>query len=315
MLRAQFKKRHLLEIKSLTREEIETIIETARSMREVLTRPVKKVPALRGKTVVNLFFEPSTRTRTSFELAAKALSADTVNFTAQTSSVVKGETLLDTVRNIEAMNADIIVIRHSAEGAPHFLASRVKSSIVNAGDGAHEHPTQALLDLLTLLDHKKRVEGLLIAIVGDILHSRVARSGIHCWKKMGAHVRVIGPPTLMPRYIEELGVEVYSDLKKGLKDVDVVYTLRIQLERQKGSFFPDLAEYSSIYAITPETIKFARKDAVVMHPGPVNRDVELFAEVADSKRSLILNQVTNGVAVRMAVLYLVAGGESGESTS
>lgn len=310
-----FKRKHLLDIESLKRGEIEAVVDTAYSMKEILSRPIKKVPTLRGKTVVNLFFEPSTRTRTSFELAAKALSADTVNFSAQSSSVVKGETLLDTVRNIEAMNADILVIRHSAEGAPHFIANRTKASVVNAGDGAHEHPTQALLDLFTIFDVKGRVEGLCVSIIGDILHSRVARSNIHCLQKMGAYVKVCGPPSLIPRFVENMGVEVEYTLENALKDVDVVYMLRIQRERQRGSYFPSLEEYSEFYGMRLETLKCLKRSAIIMHPGPVNRGVELFPEVADGARSVILQQVTNGIAVRMAILYLLLGGKEIETTS
>lgn len=307
-------KKDLLEIQELNSDDIKLIIDTADSFKEVTGRDIKKVPTLRGKTVVNLFYEPSTRTRTSFELAAKRLSADVINIAVSTSSVVKGETLLDTARNIEAMRSDIIVIRHSAAGAPYILAKGLKSSVINAGDGCHEHPTQALLDIFTIREKKGTIEGLTVAIVGDITHSRVARSNIHGLTKMGAKVRVIGPATLIPLEVEKLGVKVYYNLNEGIKDADVIIMLRVQLERQGKSYFPDIREYSMQYCLTKERLKFAKEDAIVMHPGPVNWGVEISPELSEDKATVILEQVTNGVAVRMAVMYLLSGGKF-ESTN
>ena len=301
-------KKDLLEIQELRSEDIKLIIDTAESFKEVTGRDIKKVPTLRGKTVVNLFYEPSTRTRTSFELAAKRLSADVINIAVSTSSVVKGETLLDTARNIEAMRSDIIVIRHSAAGAPYILAKGLKSSVINAGDGCHEHPTQALLDMFTIREKKGRLDSLTVAIVGDITHSRVARSNIHGLTKMGAKVRVIGPATLIPLEVEKLGVKVYYNLNEGIKDADVIIMLRVQLERQGKTYFPDIREYSMQYCLTKERLKFAKDDAIVMHPGPVNWGVEIAPELSEDKATVILEQVTNGVAVRMAVMYLLSGG-------
>jgi aspartate carbamoyltransferase catalytic subunit len=303
------KRKDLLGIQDLSVEEVTLVLETAESFKEVSGRDIKKVPTLRGKTVVNLFFEPSTRTRTSFELAAKRLSADVINFAVSASSVSKGETLLDTARNIEAMQADFIVLRHPMAGTPNILAKLLRASIVNAGDGEHEHPTQALLDLYTLREKKREFKGLRLAIVGDIAHSRVARSNIYAFTKMGAEVRVIGPPTMMPLEVERLGVKVFYDLDEGLRGVDVIMMLRLQLERQGIALFPSLREYSRLYCLTPERVKLAAPDALVMHPGPINRGVEIAPEVADSVSSVILDQVTNGVAVRMAVLYLLSGGK------
>ena len=303
-------KKDLLEIQELNSDDIRLIIDTADSFKEVTGRDIKKVPTLRGKTVVNLFYEPSTRTRTSFELAAKRLSADVLNIAVSTSSVVKGETLLDTARNIEAMRADIIVIRHSAAGAPYILAKGLKSSVINAGDGCHEHPTQALLDMFTIREKKGRIEGLTIAIVGDITHSRVARSNIYGLTKMGAKVRVIGPATLIPLEIERLGAEVYYNLDEGIKDADVIIMLRVQLERQGKTYFPDIREYSMQYCLTKERLKSTKDDAIVMHPGPVNWGVEISPELSEDKSTVILEQVTNGVAVRMAVMYLLSGEKS-----
>ena len=297
----------LLGLRELPAEEIRLILQTAASFREVSLRPIKKVPALRGKTVVNLFVEPSTRTRTSFELAAKRLSADIVNITASTSSISKGETLLDTIRNIEAMKIDVVVIRHPSAGAAHLLARQVEASVINAGDGAHEHPTQALLDLFTIQEQKGRIEGLRVLIVGDIAHSRVARSNIWGLTKLGAHVTVCGPPTLLPVGIEQLGVAVTWDLDAALREADVVMLLRIQHERQEAELVPSLCEYRRYFGINAQRMSRAKPDVMIMHPGPVNRGVELDADVADGSSSVILNQVTNGVAVRMAVLYLVAG--------
>lgn len=301
------KHKDLVGIASLAPEEIGQILDTAESFKEVSGRDIKKVPALRGKTVVNLFFEPSTRTRTSFELAAKRLSADVINFSPSSSSVVKGETLLDTARNIEAMQADLIVLRHPAAGAAETLARGVKSSVINAGDGWHEHPTQALLDLFTLREKKLEFRGLTVAIVGDLAHSRVARSNIYALTKLGAKVRAVGPPTMIPACLERLGATVYHRMEEGLRGVDVIMMLRLQLERQGRALFPSIREYSRLYALTPERVKLASPDVLIMHPGPINRGVEIAPEVADSFASVILDQVANGVAVRMAVLYLLAG--------
>jgi aspartate carbamoyltransferase catalytic subunit len=291
----------------LSVDEITLVLETADSFKEVTGREIKKVPALRGKTVVNLFFEPSTRTRTSFELAAKRLSADVINFSPSSSSVVKGETLLDTARNIEAMQADIIVLRHSSAGAAETLARGVKSSVINAGDGWHEHPTQALLDLYTIRERGLGFEGLRVAIVGDVSHSRVARSNIYALTKLGAAVRLIGPPTMMPWGVEKLGVKVYSNMDEGLRGVNVIMMLRLQLERQGRALFPTIREYARLYGLTAERVKLADPGAIVMHPGPINRGVEIAPDVADSLSSVILDQVANGVAVRMGILYLMSG--------
>lgn len=301
------KQKDLLSLATLTAEDIRLILETADSFKEVTGREIKKVPALRGKTVVNLFFEPSTRTRTSFELAAKRLSADVINFSPSSSSVVKGETLLDTARNIEAMQADMIVLRHPVAGAADTLARAVKSSVINAGDGWHEHPTQALLDLYTIRERGLNFQGLRVAIVGDIAHSRVARSNIYALTKLGADVRVIGPPTMMPLGINRLGVKVAYDLDEGLRGIQVIMMLRLQLERQGKALFPTIREYSSLYGLTSDRVKLADMGAIVMHPGPINRGIEIAPEVADSLSSVILDQVANGVAVRMAVLYLMSG--------
>ncbi len=299
----------VLGMKDLSVDEIELILETAESFMEVSTREIKKVPTLRGKTVINLFFEPSTRTRTSFEIAAKRLSADAVNISSTTSSAVKGETLIDTAKNLEAMNPDIIVIRHSASGAPHMLAGLVRQSIINAGDGAHEHPTQALLDMLTIRQKKGRIAGLKVAIVGDIAHSRVARSNIHGLTRMGAQVTVAGPSVMMPRDIGRMGVTVCHQMKEALKGADIVMMLRIQQERQEISLFPSLREYANYFCLNRETLKLAKEDVLVMHPGPINRGVEIAPDIADGPSSVILDQVANGVAVRMALLYLLAGGK------
>ncbi|HOJ51852.1 MAG TPA: aspartate carbamoyltransferase catalytic subunit [Syntrophales bacterium] len=299
----------ILGTKDLSVEEIELILQTAESFIEVSTREIKKVPTLRGKLIINLFFEASTRTRTSFEIAGKRLGADTINIAASTSSVVKGETLIDTALNLEAMNPDIIVIRHSAAGAPHLLAKRLKASIINAGDGAHEHPTQALLDLMTMRERKGKIGGLKVAIVGDIAHSRVARSNIYALKKLGAHVVVGGPATMLPRgFAQIMGIPVYTTMEEAVRDADVIMMLRIQLEREKQNIFPSLREYAQRFCLTEEKVKLAKEDVLIMHPGPINRGVEISPEVADGPYSVILNQVTNGVAVRMALLYLLAGG-------
>ncbi|MEW6246101.1 MAG: aspartate carbamoyltransferase catalytic subunit [Nitrospirota bacterium] len=301
------KRKDLLSLATLSVDEIMLILETADSFKEVTGREIKKVPALRGKTVVNLFFEPSTRTRTSFELAAKRLSADVINFSPSASSVVKGETLLDTARNIEAMQADIIVLRHQAAGAAETLARSVKSSVINAGDGWHEHPTQALLDLYTIRERKLPFKGLRVAIVGDVTHSRVARSNIYALTKLGAEVRVVGPPTMLPPAVDRMGARVYYNLEEALRGVQVIMMLRLQLERQGRALFPTIREYSRLYGLTAERVKLAEPGAIVMHPGPINRGVEIAPEVADSLSSVILDQVANGVAVRMGILYLMSG--------
>lgn len=304
-----FKSGHLLGLEYVDREDIELILKTTKSFREILERPIKKVPTLQGKTVVNLFFEPSTRTRISFELAEKRLSADSVNFSTSTSSVKKGETLLDTARNIEAMKIDMVVIRHQSPGAAHFLAQKLDANIINAGDGAHEHPTQGLLDMVTIAEHHESYKGLRVGIVGDISHSRVALSNIHGLLKMDARVTVCGPATLIPREIEKLGVDICYNIDELIGNVDVLNILRIQLERQDSGFFPSLREYHNYFGITRERLEKASKPITIMHPGPINRGVEIASDVADSEHSVILNQVTNGVAVRMAILYLLAGGE------
>ena len=298
----------LLGISELTPEEITLILDTADVMTEIASRPIKKVPALRGKTVVNLFFEPSTRTRTSFEIAEKRLSADTLNIAIATSSVVKGETLADTALNLEAMRPDMIVLRHSSSGACHLLSRICKSAIVNAGDGMHEHPTQALLDAFTIRERKRQLKGLKVAIIGDLLHSRVLRSNILLLTKMGADVWVCGPPTLMPADIRRFGVTATSSVDAAVKDADVIMLLRIQLERMEGAFFPSLREYFNVFGMTEARLTLARPDVMIMHPGPMNRGVEIDSRVADGPHSVIRDQVTNGVAVRMAVLYLLAGG-------
>ena len=302
-----WKHKHLLGLENLSRQDIELVLQTAQSFKEVSSRDIKKVPALRGKTVVTLFFEPSTRTRISFELAAKRLSADTLNIAVNVSSTSKGETLLDTARNIEAMNVDAMVVRHSSSGSVFLLAEGLKCSVVNAGDGCREHPTQALLDMFTMQEKFGRIEGLKVGIVGDILHSRVARSNIWGLTKLGAKVTVCGPATLMPRGIEALGVDVCYDLKKVLKRSDAVIALRLQKERQQDKFLPSVREYSRLFGINQAKLDEGNDHLIVMHPGPTNRGVELSADVADGKQSVILDQVTNGVAVRMAVLYLVLG--------
>lgn len=299
------KTRHLLGLDGMPREDIQLILETAVSFREVLDRPIKKVPPLQGKTIANLFFESSTRTRLSFELAERRLSADVLAFQAAGSSVAKGETLKDTARNIEAMKIDMVVLRHAAAGAPHYLSTVIDSSVINAGDGGHEHPTQALLDLFTLRERFKKLQGLHVCIIGDIAHSRVARSNIHGLKTMGAKVSVCGPATLIPRGVEKLGVEVYHHIDDVLPHVDALNILRIQLERDAGRLFPSIREYHNYYGITRQRLDKAGRDVVIMHPGPINRDVEISADVADSPNSVILQQVLNGVAVRMAVLYLL----------
>ena len=300
-------RKHLLGLEGMTAGEITLILDTAASFKEISERPVKKVPALRGKTVVNLFFEASTRTRASFELAEKRLSADTVNISKSGSSVVKGESLRDTAENLQAMKIDVIVIRHAAAGAPHFLASLLEASVVNAGDGAHEHPTQGLLDIFTLREKLGELGGKRVVIIGDIAHSRVARSNIFGLVTLGAEVTVCGPPTMIPPRIEELGVSVETNVDRAIDGADAVNVLRIQLERQKVNLFPSLTEYATVYGINRERLSSMKPDCIVMHPGPMNRGVEITQDVADSDRAVILEQVTNGVAVRMAVLYLLCG--------
>lgn len=297
----------LLGIKELSVEDINLILDTAAGFKDVLGRDIKKVPTLRGKTAVNLFFEPSTRTRTSFELAAKRLSTDVINFSVPTSSVVKGESLIDTALTVQALGADFIIIRHSSAGVPHLLSKKLRASVINAGDGTNEHPTQALLDAFTIREKKGRIEGLDIALVGDIIHSRVAKSNIYGLTKLGAKVRLIGPPTLIPSEIENIGVEVFHSMEEGLKNADVVMMLRIQMERQGKGFFPSTEEYSKNWGLTLERLFLAKDDAIVMHPGPMNRGIEISSEIADGPKSVILEQVTNGIAVRMAVMYLLAG--------
>jgi aspartate carbamoyltransferase catalytic subunit len=311
----RLRQKDLLGISDLTREEILLVLDTAEAMKEVGSRAIKKVPALRGKTVVNLFFEPSTRTRTSFEIAEKRLSADTLSLATAASSVVKGETLADTARNIEAMAPDMIVIRHQSSGACHLLSRICRSSIINAGDGMHEHPTQALLDAFTIREHKGQIAGLKVAIVGDLLHSRVMRSNAIGLTKLGAEVWVSGPPTLMPPDIQRLGVKATTSIDRAVEDADVVMLLRIQQERMQGAFFPSLREYFTVFGMTMERLARAKDDAIIMHPGPINRGVEIASDVADGPRSVILEQVANGVAVRMAVLYLLAGGANDEAAA
>ncbi|MBI4000039.1 MAG: aspartate carbamoyltransferase catalytic subunit [Candidatus Omnitrophica bacterium] len=309
-----WKRKDLVGIKDLTADEIRLILDTAKSLQEISLRPVKKVPTLRGRTVANLFFEPSTRTSISFELAEKRLSADTISFSGTTSSTVKGETLKDTVRNIESLKVDMIVMRHSASGAPHRLAEALPVSVINAGDGINEHPTQALLDMFTVLEKKGKLAGVKIAFIGDILHSRVARSNIWGLTKLGAKVVVCGPKTLLPPGVENLGVEATTDLAKAIRDADVINLLRIQTERQSECYFPSIREYANSYQINREVLKHAKSDVLIMHPGPVNRGIELSSDVMDSSYSVILDQVTNGLAIRMAVLYLLSGArKKGES--
>lgn len=305
--------KNLLGIEGLRVEEIRSLLNMTTAFKEISRREIKKVPTLRGRTIVNLFFEPSTRTRTSFELAAKRLSADAVNISSSTSSVVKGETLIDTVKNLQAMHPDLIIMRHSAAGAPHFLARHVETPVINAGDGAHEHPTQALLDLYTMEEHGGEVRGKTIGIVGDIAHSRVARSNILCLTKMGAKVIVCGPPTLIPKGIEAMKVEVAYDLDAILPRLDIIMMLRIQLERQRRGHFPSISEYSKFYGLNRRRLERCKPEILVMHPGPVNRGIELEPDVADGSRSVILDQVENGLALRMALLYILAGGRRDDS--
>src|SRR4051812_1842656 len=302
-------RKHLLDIQSLSADEIVTVLDTAKAFKAVGERAIKKVPALRGKTVVNLFIEPSTRTRISFELAALRLTADIINFTAEASSLKKGETLKDTARNLEALNADIIIIRHSATGAPHFLSRFLKGSVVNAGDGAHEHPTQALLDTYTIREKKGRIQGLNVTILGDILYSRVARSNIWALTKLGAKVTLCGPSTLVPKIFEKMGCRVTYNVDEAIADADIINLLRIQHERQRKTMFPSIGEYASLYGLNESRFERCKPDVLIMHPGPINRGVEISSEIADGERSVVLEQVTNGLAVRMAVLFLVNGGK------
>ncbi len=302
-----FAHRHLLGIEGLSKGDIVTILDLAEHMSEISLRPIKRVPTLRGKTVLQVFSEPSTRTRTSFEIAGKRLSADVVSVSDSGSSAQKGETLLDTARNLDAMKPDVIVLRHASSGAPHFVARYVEAAVVNAGDGMHEHPTQALLDCATIRRHKGRIEGLTVAILGDVAHSRVARSNLHALGKLGAHVRLAGPRTLLPLGVETLGAEVFDRVEPALEGADVVMVLRLQKERMTAGLLPGTREYSRYFGLNPRRLKLAKPDAIVMHPGPMNRGVEIEPEVADGSRSVILDQVTWGVAVRMAVLYLLAG--------
>jgi len=302
-------RKHLLDIESLTAEEIAIVLDTARAFKAVGERAIKKVPALRGKTVVNLFIEPSTRTRISFELAAIRLSADVINFTAEASSLKKGETLKDTARNLEALNADIIIIRHSATGAPHFLSRFLKGSVVNAGDGAHEHPTQALLDTFTIREKKGQIAGLNVTILGDILYSRVARSNIWALLKLGANVTLCGPSTLVPKVFEQLGCRVTYNVDEAIRDADIINLLRIQHERQRKTMFPSIGEYTTLFGLNKARLAKTKPGVLIMHPGPINRGVEIDSEIADCGRSVILEQVTNGLAVRMATLFLVSGGK------
>ena len=304
---ATLSQRNIISMESLTDTDIDTILDTADSFKEISTRTIKKVPTLRGRTIINLFFEPSTRTRTSFEIAGKRLSADVINISGVSSSTVKGESLIDTVKNLEAMNPDILVVRHNCSGAPALITQYVNKPVINAGDGTHEHPSQSLLDLLTIREYKGNLKGLKVAIVGDIAHSRVARSNIHAMQTMGMTVKVIAPPTLIPIDIEQLGVDVCHDLTKGIRDADVIMILRIQMERQNQGLLSSLREYSNYFCLTEEHLSNVSDDTLIIHPGPVNRGIEISLDVMEGPRSLILNQVTNGVAIRMALFYLLLG--------
>ncbi|HTL47267.1 MAG TPA: aspartate carbamoyltransferase catalytic subunit [Verrucomicrobiae bacterium] len=303
----KWERKDLLGLRDLSAAEIQLILDTAKSFQEVSLRSVKKVPALQGKTIANLFFEPSTRTRISFELAEKRLSADTLHIAAQTSSFVKGETLKDAAKNIEALKVDVIIMRHPSSGAPHRIANYLKANVINAGDGINEHPSQALIDMFTVLEKKKKIKGIRISFIGDILHSRVARSNIWGLTKLGAEVTVCAPKTLLPRDVEKLGVRATTNLQEAVKDADVINLLRIQLERQEESYFPSIREYVTAYQISSEILKKAKPDVLIMHPGPVNRGIEITSEVVDGPYSVILDQVTNGLSVRMAILYLICG--------
>jgi aspartate carbamoyltransferase catalytic subunit len=310
-----FTQRHLLGLEGVPAAELTAILDTAASFKEISERDIKKVPTLRGKTVINLFYEASTRTRTSFEIAAKRLSADTININASGSSASKGETLADTARNLEAMRPDAIVIRHPSSGAAHLIARHVTCPILNAGDGCHEHPTQALLDLLTIREHRGEVGGLTVAIVGDVLHSRVARSNVHALRALGATVRLVGPPTLVPDELASLGAEVHHGLAAGVRDADVIMMLRIQRERQGANYFPSLDEYSQYFCLTEDAVRLAKPQVIILHPGPLNRGLEISSAVADGPYSVIMDQVTNGVAVRMALLYLLIARSKSEEAS
>ncbi len=312
---SSLKSKDLLGLKDITPEEMERIFDTAESMKEVFSRPVRKVPALVGKNIANIFYEPSTRTRTSFDMAAKMLSASTSNISASTSSIVKGESLIDTARNIEVMGVDAIVIRHSMAGAPHLVAKNISASVINAGDGFDEHPTQGLLDIFTMREKKGSLRGKKVVIVGDIAHSRVARSNIWGLTKLGAKVTVVAPPTLMPLEIEKMGVKATFDLNEAVRDADFINVLRIQLERQQKGLFPSVEEYVKLYGINSERLKRAKKDVMIMHPGPINRGIELSSEIADGPYNVILDQVTNGVAIRMAVLFLLLGGSNDQNNN
>ncbi len=308
-----FKHKHLLGIQTLSPSDITTVLDTAESFYEISTRKIKKVPILRGKTIINLFFEPSTRTLSSFELAAKRLSADIISINKQSSSVIKGESLKDTIKNLEAMNPDSLIIRHSAAGVPYFATTFCQPHIINAGDGAHEHPTQALLDALTIRQKKRSFKDLKVLIVGDILHSRVARSNIFLLKKMGARIVLVGPPSLLPAEFKKFGAEIDYNFDSAIKKADVIMMLRIQRERQEKNYFPSIREYRNLYGLTEKKFRRAKKNAIIMHPGPINRGVEISAEMADSAKSVILKQVKNGIAIRMAVLYLLLGGKEREA--
>lgn len=308
-----FKHKHLLGIQTLSPSDITTVLDTAESFYEISTRKIKKVPILRGKTIINLFFEPSTRTLSSFELAAKRLSADSISINKQSSSVIKGESLKDTIKNLEAMNPDSLIIRHSSAGVPYFAATFCQSHIINAGDGAHEHPTQALLDALTIRQKKRSFKDLKVLIVGDILHSRVARSNIFLLKKMGARIVLVGPPSLLPAEFKKFGAEIDYNFDRAIKKADVIMMLRIQIERQENNYFPSIREYRNLYGLTEKRFRRAKKNAIIMHPGPINRGVEISADMADSAKSVILKQVKNGIAIRMAVLYLLLGGKEREA--
>jgi len=310
--RPSFPHKHLLGIEQLTPDEINLILDTAYSFKEVSTRTIKKVPAMRGKTVINLFYEPSTRTRTSFEIAEKRLSADSINIAVASSAVAKGESLKDTAKTLMAMNPDVIVLRHQHGGTPHFLANMIDASIVNAGDGIHEHPTQALLDAFTIKEKKGQLKDIIVAIIGDIAHSRVARSNILSLTKLGAKVRICGPMTMIPRDCEKMGVDVKTRLADAIEDADIIMMLRLQLERQIEGLFPTLREYNRLWGLTSQSLRHAKKDVLIMHPGPMNRGVEIDPEVADGEHSLILDQVENGIAVRMAALYLLSGSDQQE---
>src|SRR5262245_29845778 len=310
-----FTQRHLLGLEGVSADEIVTMLDTAESFKGISERDIKKVPTLRGKTVINLFYEASTRTRTSFEIAAKRLSADTINVSASTSSTCKGETLADTARNLEAMRPDTIVVRHPSSGACHLLARHVSCPIINAGDGCHEHPTQALLDLLTIREHRGDVAGLTVAIVGDLLHSRVGRSNLHALRTLGANVRLVGPPTLVPPEFATLGAELHTNLASGVRDADVIMMLRIQRERQGANFFPSVDEYSQYFCLNEAAVRLAKPDVIILHPGPINRGLEIASEVADGPYSLIMHQVTNGLAVRMALLYLLIARSKAEEVA